>query len=154
MSRPVVRPWRCGCAKIRYQTEEDARAAAERHPDVYGSGFHLYKCPGARPWHIATRGFHPRALKSRGRILAYHMSARRVVDVNWVIEHELGLSPNTPGWRTAHRLVDDYVTWGLVRAVERPGTRTVEAADEDGLFRVIQIGWEQYRADHLLGQAL
>jgi hypothetical protein len=71
-----------------------------------------------------------------------------------VIEHELGLSPNTPGWRTAHRLVDDYVAWGLVRAVERPGTRTVEAADEDGLFRVIQIGWEQYRADHLLGQAL
>ena len=129
MSQTVVRPWRCSCSKIRYQTEQDARAAAERHPEVYGTGFH------------------PRALKSRGRILAYHMSARRIVDVNWVIEHELHLTPNTPAWRTAHRLVDDYVAWGLVRPVERPGTRTVQVADEDGLFRVIQIGWEQYRAD-------
>jgi hypothetical protein len=151
MSKPVVRPWRCGCNKIRYQAEEEARAVAERHPEIYGTDFHLYKCPGARPWHIATRGFHPRALKSRGRILAYHISARRIVDVNWVIEHELGLTPNSPPWRSAHRLVGDFAAWGLVRPVERPGTRTVEAADEDGLLRVIQIGWEQYRADrHLL----
>jgi len=148
MSQTVVRPWRCSCSKIRYRSEEEARAVAERHPDVYGTGFHLYKCPGARPWHIATRGFHPRALRSRGRILAYHMSARRVIDVNWVIEHELRLAPNSPAWRSAHRLVDDYVASGLVRPVDRPGTRTVEVTDEDGLFRIIQIGWDQYRADH------
>ena len=148
MAKPVVRPWRCGCGKIRYQTEEEARATAERHPEIYGAGFHVYKCPGARPWHIATRGFHPRVLKSRGRILAYHISARRIVDVNWVIEHELGLVPSTPAWRAAHRLVGDFVAWGLVRPVERPGTRTVEAADADGLLRVISIGWEQYKADH------
>ena len=146
-----MRPWRCGCSKIRYHSEEAARATAERHPEVYGTDFHLYKCPGARPWHIATRGFHPRALKSRGRILAYHISARRIIDVNWVIEHELALAPNTAAWRSAHRLVDDYVAWGLVRPVARPGPRTVEVADQEGLFRVIQIGWEQYRADrHLL----
>jgi hypothetical protein len=143
-----VRPWRCGCDKIRYRSEDEARSVADRHPQVYGTDFRVYKCPGARPWHIATRGFHPRALKSRARIMAYHISARRIVDTNWIIERELGLTPRGSGWRSAHRLVGEFAQLGLVRYVERPGTRTVEVTDADGLFRVIQVGWEQYRADH------
>jgi hypothetical protein len=147
MGAAFVRPWRCGCGKIRYRTEEEARAAADRHPEVYGTGFRVYKCPGARPWHIATRGFHPRALKSRGRIIAYHVSARKIVDTNWIVEDKLRLTPYTPGWRAAHRIIDDFVAWGLVRQLDRPGTRTVEAADEDGLLRVIEVGCDEYRAE-------
>lgn len=150
MGDAYVRPWRCGCDKIRYRTEQDARAAADRHPELYGTTFRVYKCPSAQPWHIATRGFHPRALKSRARILAYHISVRKIVDTNWIIEREFSLVPHSSGWRKAHRLVGDFVAHGLIVVVERPGTRTVEVADEPGLRRVIEIGWDGYRADHPL----
>jgi len=42
-------------AKIRYVTEEQARAAADRTSAFYGEPVKVYECPVCRSWHTTKK---------------------------------------------------------------------------------------------------
>jgi hypothetical protein len=139
-------PRRCGCKKLSYPDEAVALAAAQRSAEVFDTAFRVYKCPGHNCWHLATRGFHPRALKSNARILAWHISARGVISRDWLLG-ELGLSSQdskrSSRGKRLFRILQVFADLGLIR-LDDPRPAYVKASDYDGLRRVMEIGLEEY----------
>lgn len=99
---------------------------------------------------MATRGFHPRALKSHARILAWHIAVRRVISWDAILD-EFGI-PRLESERTKrqhnlagklNKMLRVFSELGLVTIGDpRPGYIT--AADEDGLGHVMAVGLEAY----------
>jgi hypothetical protein len=133
---------RCDCEKLPWRTEADAR----RHltsDDHYPAEARVYKCPASAVWHVSTRGFSPEALRSRARILAWHLSARRHVDLDDLARREFGF-PRWNGNNDFNRLVRLMRVAGLARwDADRPG-RYLAAVDNDGLYRVCEVGLHEY----------
>lgn len=145
------RPDRCGCGKIPYPDEASALAAAEVRKETFSVPFRAYRCPGTARWHLATRGFHPRALKSRPRIIAWHLTARRVMGFDGLLR-ELGLPSGFTSEKGAARkaakvreIVRIFADLGLVEVDDRRPPY-ISAVDYDGLHRVMAAGLEDYAA--------
>jgi hypothetical protein len=140
------RPNKCGCHKVAYRDEAAALAAAELHGAEFDTQFRAYKCPGTTRWHLATRGFHPRALKSRPRILAWHISARGVISQEGLM-HEVGLDPSANrASKAANRFFKTlkiFAELGLVK-LDDPRPPYIKATDYDGLSRVMAVGLQEY----------
>lgn len=136
-------PGKCDCGKRSYRTETAALAAAEGSAETFGVPFRAYKCPGHRVWHVTSHGFHPRALKSRARVIAWHLDARRVTTRAYLYQR-LGLAG--PGDRKAKNVRDiirEFARLGLVsRDDPKPGYLTVTG--HSGLVRIMQVGLEEY----------
>jgi hypothetical protein len=140
------RPSRCECDKIPYRDEAAALLAAAHRGEDAGIPLSVYKCPGSSSWHLTSRGFRPQALKTRPRVLAWHLSVRRVI--TWPeLLREFGLDPDerTNASQKLSKALSAFTDLGL--AVRWPGPRgawVVEAADLDGLRRVMQVGLQEY----------
>lgn len=143
-----ARPYRCDCAKLRYQDEAVARAAAGSSPDVYGPDFRVYKCSGYRCWHIATRGFHPRNLRTLGRILAYHLYTTSMVEMDSLLR-ELAITPDSNRHDRVRKTFAAFEAAGLARRRYPSGPYTT-ATDRPGLLRVIEVGWEQFQYERAI----
>lgn len=150
--RNYRRARRCDCAKVPYRDEGAALAAADRLGAEFDTAFRAYMCPGTQVWHLATRGFHPRALKSDARVMAWHVSARGAVDRQWLLE-QFGVGPDAraqPGAennkaRKLAKILRTFAELGLVELdVPRPGYVTV--LDRAGLQRVMAVGLQEYEA--------
>ena len=140
------RPARCDCDKIPYRGEEEALAAAAKRGEDAGIPLTVYKCPGSSSWHLTGRGFRPEALKTRPRIMAWHLTVRRVISLDGLYG-ELGLDP-VPGEdrsqkAKAFRVLAAFADLGLVR-LDDPRRSYVTAADDAGLRRVMQAGLQEY----------
>lgn len=144
-----TRPAKCDCAKVPYRNETAALAAADRQRERFDVPFRAYKCPGTSRWHLSTRGFRPEALKSRPRILAWHLTARQVITRDALLR-ECGLDPTDPGSnpaakaRTALRI---FAQLGLV-SLDDPRRGYIRATDYEGLRRVMMVGLDEYAASH------
>jgi hypothetical protein len=140
------RPDRCDCGKIPYRDEAAALAAAELRREEFDTPFRAYKCSGTTRWHLATRGFRPEALKSRPRILAWHLSIRRVISWDGLLR-EFGLDPSESARsKVAKRLfktLQVFAELGLVN-LNDPRPPYITAVDYDGLFRVMTVGLQEY----------
>jgi len=137
-----VRPWRCRCDKIRYQDEAAATRVAQSDPDRYGPHFSVYRCPGATCWHITTRGFHPRSLRTRNRIAAYYLARHQAV-ARWQLVEEMSI--DTPsGQRKLGEIIAAFERAGLIRAVSHD---VWTAVDRDGLRRIVSVGWDYYQQE-------
>lgn len=142
------RPNRCECRKIPYRDETAALAAAASRCEDAGVPLHVYRCPGSRSWHLTSRGFRPESLKSRARIVAWHISVCRTL--TWAgLLRKLGLDPDADQDRTPIRKVKyalaAFTELGLIaRSDTRPPYIT--AADANGLLRVMAVGLEEYAA--------
>jgi hypothetical protein len=144
------RPNRCECDKIPYRDEAAALAAAESRGAYADIPLTVYKCPGSTSWHLTGRGFHPRALKTRPRIIAWHLSARRVMSLDGLYR-ELGVDP-ARGEEHRQRskigkVLRAFADLGLVR-LDDPHRSYITAVDFDGLHRLMQVGLEEYAAAH------
>jgi hypothetical protein len=139
-------PRTCGCRKVSYPDEGAALAAAERSAELFDIAFRAYKCPGHNCWHLATRGFHPRALKSQARVLAWHISARGVIARDWLFG-QFGLHDEAarrlPKGKRLCQILDVFASLGLVR-LDDPRHGYVRAVGYDGLRRVMEVGLQQY----------
>jgi hypothetical protein len=140
------RPNRCDCGKIPYRDESAALAAAELRREEFDIPFRAYKCPGTTRCHLATRGFRPEALKSRPRILAWHLSARRVISWDGLLR-EFGLDPSESGRsklaKSLFKTLQVFADLGLVN-LNDPRPRYITAVDYDGLRRVMTVGLQEY----------
>jgi hypothetical protein len=140
------RPNKCDCGKIPYRDEAAALAAAELRREEFDTPFRAYKCPGTTRWHLATRGFRPEALKSRPRVLAWHLSARRVVSWDGLLR-EFGLdSPEgrrSKVGKSLFRTLRVFTELGLVN-LDDPRPPYITAVDYDGLLRVMTVGLQEY----------
>jgi hypothetical protein len=147
---PWRRPARCDCDKIPYRDEAAALAAADKRGENAGIPLRVYKCPGSTSWHLTSRGFHPRSLKSRPRIIAWHLSVRRVISLDGLYR-ELGLNPafGEDGRQKSRtgKVLRAFADLGLVR-LDDPRRSYVTAVDFDGLRRVMQIGLQEYAEAH------
>jgi hypothetical protein len=140
------RPGTCNCGKIPYPDEAAALRSAERAAGDLNTDFQVYKCPGHSSWHKRTRGFHPRALKSRARILAWHLDARRVVDRDWLLEaFEIppGCAWASQQGRKLAKTIGAFAKLGLI-SVDDPRPSYITVTDEAGLRRVMAVGLEEY----------
>ncbi|XTZ18530.1 hypothetical protein ACQSSU_14745 [Micromonospora echinospora] len=155
------RPERCRCNKIRYRTEEQARQAPNLPADHANLPFRVYRCPGSRSWHVATRGFSPASLRSTARIAAYFLIREDEITVQKLLTRGmlLGIAPvvdsRSPAYqrrikRTRSKM-RDLVTLGLVAPGETPGS-PYRAVDRAGLARVIEVGLEEYAAERAAGR--
>lgn len=146
MSRPWHRPNKCDCGKIPYRDEGTALAAAELRSEEIDMPLRAYKCPGTARWHIAARGFHPRALKSHARMLAWHLSARRVISRDALLG-EFGLDPvadrGSSAMRKFNAILRAFQELELAKYGE-PRPQYITAADQEGLRRVMAVGLEEY----------
>lgn len=140
------RPDKCDCGKIPYRDEAAARAAADRRGKEVGVELTVYQCPGSSRWHKTGRGFHPRALKTRPRIIAWQLSARRVMSRDGLYR-ELGVNPAAGEDRTVKsaigKVLRAFADLGLV-CLDDPHRGYVTAIDFDGLRRVMQVGLQEY----------
>lgn len=139
---------RCECGKAKHPDEAAALVALAGRGDAIGQNGRVYKCPGTRFWHLTSHsGFHPRALKTRARILAWHIDVRRTVNVATVASVEFGIDwddERGPAKRLRQH-VQAMVDAGLVtRCEHRTDGFYVTAADRAGLLRVCQIGLREY----------
>jgi hypothetical protein len=142
--RGFPRPNRCDCGKIPYRDEAAALAAADTRSEDAGVPLHVYKCPGSSRWHLASRGFSPESLKTRPRILAWHLSVRRVI--TWdALMREFGFHPaeRTNASRKLALTLRVFADLGLVN-MDDPRPPYVTAVDFDGLLRVMQVGLQEY----------
>jgi hypothetical protein len=93
-------------------------------------------------WHIATRGFHAAALKTRARILAWYLCGLGLIDLTEIVKREFRI----PRWSDNTSLnadVNVMIHAGLAAwEPDRPGY--LAAADKAGLLRVCQIGLREY----------
>ena len=144
------RPSRCECDKIRYRDEAAALAAAEGRGADAGILLTVYTCPGSTSWHLTGRGFHPRSLKTRPRIIAWYLSARRVASLDGRYR-ELGVNPaggeDQRLKSSVSRVLRAFADLGLVR-LDDPHKWYVTAVDFDGLRRVMQVGLQEYAEAH------
>jgi hypothetical protein len=144
------RPNRCECDKIPYRDEAAALAAAEGRGADADIPLTAYKCPGSTSWHLTGRGFHPRSLKTRPRIMAWHLSARRVMSLDGLYR-ELGVDPargeDHRQRSRVSKVLRAFADLGLVR-LDDPHRSYITAVDFDGLHRVTQVGLEEYAAAH------
>lgn len=137
-----VRPWRCGCDKIRYPDEAAATRVAEADPDRYGPHFSVYRCPGATCWHITTRGFHPRSLRTRNRIAAYYLSRHQAI-ARWQLVNEMHID-TASGQRKLGEILAAFERAGLI---QEAGPDVWTAVDRDGLRRIVSVGWDYYQQE-------
>lgn len=137
---------RCDCDKIRYRTEQEALVAAELNGELFDTEFRAYKCPGHSTWHLATRGFHPRALKSRARIAAWHLSTRKVMTRDVLFE-QLGLTGvealHSSRGKKLSKVLTTFAKLGLIRQ-GHPRPPYITVTDQEGLRRVMTVGLEEY----------
>jgi hypothetical protein len=144
------RPNRCECDKIPYRDEAAALAAAEGRGADAGIPLTVYKCPGSTSWHLTGRGFHPRSLKTRPRIMAWYLSARRVMSFDGLCR-QLGVDPAcAEGHRqrsSVSKVLRTFADLSLVR-LDDPHRSYVTAVDFDGLRRVMQVGLQEYAEAH------
>jgi hypothetical protein len=144
------RPNRCECDKIPYRDEAAALAAAESRSADAGIPLAVYKCPGSTSWHLTGRGFHPRSLKTRPRIMAWHLSARHVMSLDGLYR-ELGVDPASGEDHRQRsrvsRVLRAFADLSLVR-LDDPHRSYVTAVDFDGLCRVMQVGLQEYAEAH------
>ena len=133
-------PWKCGCDKLRWPTEAAAINAAGHAAHDYGVPIRAYKCPGHSCWHTASRGFHPAALRTRHRLIAW-WAITRPIDQAW-LAREIGRVDGVgrPD-RKFRRAVGDMARAGLI-TVE--GGR-LHAADPAGLLRVCAVGFDTWQ---------
>lgn len=138
-------PGTCDCGKRCFGTEADALGAASRSARAYGKAFRAYKCPGHHVWHVtSSRGFRPRALTSRARILAWHLGTRRVT-TRASLYRKLNLDPDSREAQKVRSVIREFARLGLVdRDVPERGWLTVTADGHDGLVRITQVGLEEY----------
>ncbi len=136
------KPWKCGCDKLRWPNEAAAINVAGHAEHDYGVPIRAYKCPGHSCWHTASRGFHPRALRSVHRLVAW-WAITRPIDQAW-LAREIGRADGLgrPD-RKFRRAVTDLARAGLI-TVE--GGR-LHAADPAGLLRVCAVGWTEWSAE-------
>lgn len=134
-------PARCRCEKIRYPDEAAAEAAIARRraePDDVGrADWRPYKCPGSSAWHLATRGFHPRALQSLARVCAWHIDSLGVISWDGLLV-ELGLTVPDGYWsnkgkRVGH-ILRAFAELGLV-TLDEPRNGYITTTDRAGLRR-------------------
>lgn len=144
------RPSKCECDKIPYRDEAAALAAADSRGADAGIPLTVYKCPGSTSWHLTGRGFHPRSLKTRPRIVAWHLSARRVMSLDGLYS-ELGVDPvlmeDHRQRSRVSKVLRAFADLGLVR-LHDPRRGYVTAVDFDGLCRVMQVGLQEYAEAH------
>lgn len=140
------RPDHCDCGKIPYRDEAAALAAAGQRGEESGVSLTVYKCPGSARWHKTGRGFHPRSLRTRPRIIAWHVSALGVISYAGLYQ-ALGLSPDPDQDRAVkskvRKVLHAFADLGLV-VRDEPRPRYVTAVDRAGLLRVMQVGLEEY----------
>ncbi len=139
-------PRTCTCEKVAYPTEARALAAAGANGAAYDAQFSVYKCPGNPCWHLATRGFHPSSLKTRPRIMAFHLTAHGTISQDRLFQ-EMGLDPPVDKRRGAGKQIDN-VLWtfrrlGLID--EQPSHIRVTAYE--GLRRIMAVGLQEYAAE-------
>lgn len=142
------RPGKCDCAKNSYSSEQRALAAADRYGGEYGSDFRVYKCPGSSSWHLRTRGFTAESLRSRPRVIAWHLTLRGAMAPDDILA-ALGL----PAWsedRSDRRkiaqvrtILEVFAALGLVTA-DDPHPPYVSVASREGLTRVLMTGLDEY----------
>jgi len=135
---------RCRCGKLSWSSEPAATAALKlaQGNGHYPDAARVYKCPAISRWHIATRGFHPSALKSRARIIAWHLCERGLIDLSAIAMREFRMTK----WISNKRFSEDIEV--IVNAelacwdASHPGY--LAAVDKPGLFRVCEIGLREY----------
>lgn len=138
----------CGTGKIRYRNETQALAAAEAGSWDLGVPFRVYKCPGSSSWHKTTSGFRPEALRSRPRIMAWHLSARGAMTQDALIAG-LGIEQFTDDrgqrrkYGNAITTIRVFAALGLV-ILDDPRPGYVSVASREGLRRVMMTGLEEY----------
>jgi hypothetical protein len=138
----------CGRGKVRYRNEVQALAAAEAGSQELGVPFTVYKCPGSSSWHKATRGFTPESLRSRPRIMAWHLTLRGAMTPDDILA-----ALDLPPWsdvRSIRRkiasirtILEVFEALGLV-AADDPHPPYVSVADREGLTRVMMTGLDEY----------
>lgn len=147
------RPRRCQCAKVPHRTEADARRAPSLPSEMADLPFRVYRCPGSQSWHVATRGFHPRSLKTRARITAYYLLREENAGTRDLVYRvrECGSWPQAEPESREHlrqlkkmgQMLRDMEILGLIeRGVPAPGFH--RPVDRAGLRRVIEVGLEEY----------
>ncbi|SCL26139.1 hypothetical protein [Micromonospora inyonensis] len=155
------RPEHCRCDKIRYRTEEQARQAPNLPTEHANLPFRVYRCPGSRSWHVATRGFSPANLRSTARIAAYFLIREDEITVLTLVRRGmlLGIAPVVDPSSPAHQRrmkrarskMRDLVTLGLAAPGDTPES-PYRAVDRAGLARVIEVGLEEYAAERAAGR--
>lgn len=136
----------CRCQKSRYRTEGMAVAAAAQAATDLNIRFTVYRCPGYRCWHKASRGFHPEALKSTTRLIAYYVSVRQVVDKDWLQDLLISTEPSDQKRLRYRQVLSRFLRQGLIY-VDSDNPRLLRAGQETALQRVIQIGFLGWRAE-------
>lgn len=134
----------CECDKQSWRSEQLAIAARTSacHRGHYPDTARVYKCPATSRWHIATRGFHPDVLKSRNRIVAWHLWSRGLIDLAEITRREFGMT----SWKDNKRFKGEIAVMNNATLTcwdrDRPGY--LAAVDKPGLFRVCEIGLREY----------
>ena len=155
------RPTHCRCKKIRYRTEQEARQSPGLPADQAHLPFRVYRCPGSRSWHIATRGFSPANLRSTARVAAFYLLREGEITVLELVRRgtllgitsaaERGTPKHSKRMKRVRRTMRDLATLGVVT----PGD-TVHSPyrplDRAGLARVIEVGLAEYAAERAAGR--
>jgi hypothetical protein len=135
---------RCRCGKRSWRSEAAAAAALQlaREAGHYPDAARVYKCPAVSRWHIATRGFHPAALKSRARIIAWYLCNRGLIDLSEIAKREFHIE-RWSAKKYFHKDIAVMINTGLACWDQgHPGY--LAAVDKAGLFRVCEIGMREY----------
>lgn len=148
--RRYTMPRTCDCPKSKYRTEQQALRSADRAAADLGIPFSVYKCPGHQVWHKATRGFSVNSLKTRPRILAWHITRRPGgAGIKWLYA-QLGFETReeraSSKGRTVGRALTAFARLDLIR-FDDPQPGFVRAVDPEDLQRVMQVGLSEYARD-------
>jgi hypothetical protein len=143
---------KCGCKnKTQYPSEAVALTVAARRAELARLPISVYLCPGTSCWHLTSRGFRPASLKSRARILAWHIDRRRALrrdDLLSIVDLRTGGSWEASQGKKLNEILGKFRKLGLVTGGYRTiGDPVIRVADHHGLVRVMKVGLDQFEME-------